>query len=66
MQLLPLKNGSSDDILLLNDIRDTLKTIGDKEVDLTGMLTIQVINDKGEIVSIAQTAIKDMLRRESR
>ena len=25
MQLLPLENGSSDDILLLNDIRDTLK-----------------------------------------
>lgn len=65
MQLLPPSYVSNDSIIL-NDIRDALVGLTDKEVDLTGILTVQVTNDKGEIVSIAQTAIKDMLRRESR
>ena len=34
--------------------------------DLSGTLTIQVVNDKGEIIGIAEQAIKDLLRRESR
>jgi len=35
-------------------------------MDLSGILTIQVTNDKGEIIGIATKAIKDLLRRESR
>ena len=34
--------------------------------ELNGVLTVQVKNDKGEIIGIAQTAVKDLLRRESR
>lgn len=36
-----------------------------QEVDLTGTLEVVVKNDRGEIIGIAQTAVKDMLRRES-
>jgi len=35
-------------------------------VDVSGTLTIQVTNDKGEIIGIAQKAMKDLLRKESR
>ena len=34
--------------------------------ELNGTITVQIKNDKGEIVGIAQTAVKDLLRRESR
>lgn len=34
--------------------------------ELTGVITVQIKNDKGEIIGIAQTAVKDLLRRESR
>lgn len=34
--------------------------------ELNGILTVQVKNDKGEIIGIAQTAVRDLLRRESR
>jgi hypothetical protein len=34
--------------------------------ELTGTITVEVRNDKGEIVGIAQKAVKDLLRRESR
>ena len=51
---------------ILTDIKNSLVSIRNQEVDLTGMLTIQVSNDRGEIVGIAETAIKDILRRESR
>lgn len=39
---------------------------GQQGVDLSGVLTVQVMNDKGEIIGIAQTAVRDLLRRESR
>ena len=37
-----------------------------EDIDISGTLTVQVANDKGEIIGIAETAIKDILRRESR
>lgn len=36
------------------------------QTDLSGTLTVQVVNDKGEIIGIATKAIKDLLRKESR
>lgn len=63
--LLPINNTANQNGIL-TDIKNSLLSIRNQEVDLTGMLTIQVSNDKGEIVGIAETAIKDILRRESR
>ena len=63
--LLPQGNTANQNGIL-TDIKNSLLSIRNQEVDLTGMLTIQVSNDKGEIVGIAETAIKDILRRESR
>jgi len=34
--------------------------------ELSGTLTVQVTNDKGEIIGVAQKAIRDLLRKESR
>lgn len=65
MELLPAAGGANQNGIL-NAIKDSLLAVTNPEVDLSGVLTVQVVNDKGEIVSIAETAIKDILRRESR
>ena len=65
MDLLPASGGANQNGIL-NAIKDSLLAVTNPEVDLSGVLTVQVVNDKGEIISIAETAIKDMLRRESR
>ena len=65
MGLLP-QNNSTNQNGILNEIRNSLLEMSQQEVDLTGSLSVQVTNDKGEIVGIAETAIKDILRRESR
>lgn len=65
IDLLPTANvGNQNGILA--ELKDALLDIKNQEVDLSGVLTVQVVNDKGEIVDIAETAIKDILRRESR
>ena len=56
----PVQNG------ILNEIKNGLSSITNPEIDLNGKLTVEVRNDKGEIIGIAETAIKDLLRRESR
>ncbi len=65
MGLLP-QNNSTNQNGILNEIRNSLLEMSQQEIDLTGTLSVQVTNDKGEIVGIAETAIKDILRRESR
>ena len=51
-----------------DELKQVIKEIGSKsnDVDLTGTLKVEVVNNKGEIIGIAETAIKDLLRRESR
>ena len=65
MRLLP-KSSPTNQNGILADIRNGLLSMVNPEVDLTGKLTVEVVNDKGEIVGIAETAIRDLLRRESR
>lgn len=65
MELLPTANATNQNGIL-TAIKESLLAVTNPEVDLSGVLTVQVVNDKGEIVSIAETAIKDILRRESR
>ena len=65
MRLLPQSNQTNQNGIL-SAIRDGLLSMTNPEVDLSGKLTVEVVNDKGEIVGIAETAIKDLLRRESR
>lgn len=51
----------------LSSLSDLATTNSDgSPTDISGVLTIQLINDKGEIIGIAEQAIKDLLRRESR
>lgn len=66
MGLLPPGNTGNQNGMLLAELRDALLNITNQEVDLSGTLTVQVVNDRGEIIDIAETAIKDLLRRESR
>jgi len=50
-------------------IVDKLKQIisdNTPSMDLSGTLKVQVVNDQGNIIGITETAIKDILRRESR
>jgi hypothetical protein len=52
-----------------NSILDKIKQIivdNKPEIDLSGTLKVQVVNDEGAIIGITQTAIRDILRRESR
>ena len=65
MVLLPVSSPTNQNGIL-TDIKNGLLALTNPEVDVSGMLTVQVVNDKGEIIGIAETAIKDMLRRESR
>jgi hypothetical protein len=65
MRLLP-KAGPANQNGILADIRNGLLSMTNPELDLNGKLTVEVINDKGEIIGIAETAIRDLLRRESR
>ena len=65
MDLLPMTDMSNQNGIL-TQLKDALLSVTNQEVDLSGTLTVQVINDRGEIVDIAETAIKDILRRESR
>ena len=65
MDLLPMVDMVNQNGILAQ-IKDSLMSVTNQEVDLTGTLTVQVVNDRGEIVDIAETAIKDILRRESR
>ena len=65
MRLLPPSTQTNQNGIL-SAIRDGLLSMANPEVDLSGKLTVEVVNDKGEIVGIAETAIKDLLRRESR
>lgn len=65
MGLLPVSSPTNQNGIL-TDIKNGLLALTNPEVDVSGMLTVQVVNDKGEIIGIAETAIKDMLRRESR
>ena len=65
MSLLPSPDVANQNGII-SQLKDALMTAANQEVDLTGTLTVQVVNDKGEIVDIAETAIKDILRRESR
>jgi hypothetical protein len=65
MRLLP-KTTQPNQNGILSEIRNGLLSMVNPQVDLTGKMTVEVVNDKGEIVGIAETAIKDLLRRESR
>ena len=65
MDLLP-KTTQTGQNGILAEIRNGLLSMVNPKVDLTGKMTVEVVNDKGEIVGIAETAIKDLLRRESR
>lgn len=65
MDLLPMTDMSNQNGIL-TQLKDALLSVTNQEVDLSGTLTVQVVNDRGEIVDIAETAIKDILRRESR
>ena len=65
MRLLP-KAGPANQNGILADIRNGLLSMTNPELDLNGKLTVEVVNDKGEIIGIAETAIRDLLRRESR
>ena len=65
MNLLPKTNQTGQNGIL-SEIRNGLLSIVNPQVDLTGKMTVEIVNDKGEIVGIAETAIKDLLRRESR
>jgi hypothetical protein len=65
MRLLP-KSSQTSQNGILNELRNGLLSMSNPSVDLDGKLTVEVVNDKGEIVGIAETAIRDLLRRESR
>jgi len=61
-----LQNGSPSQ-RMINSLSDLASRPNESPaMDLNGLLTIQVTNDKGEIIGIAQKAIKDLLRKESR
>lgn len=54
-----------------NDISQDLgKVIGAEfrkaKTELSGTITVEVRNDQGEIIGIAETAVRDLLRREAR
>jgi hypothetical protein len=51
----------------LGELKDAVRNEFEKaQCYISGVLTVQVVNDRGEIIGIAQTAVKDLLRKESR
>ncbi len=66
-QLIPISDNQNGNTLLLNDIRSILNELNNnQEMDLTGVLTIEMVNDRREVVKVVQTEVKDILRRASR
>ena len=66
-QLIPISDNQNGTTLLLNDIRSILNELNNnQEMDLTGVLTIEMVNDRREVVKVVQTEVKDILRRASR
>ena len=66
-QLIPISDNQNGTTLLLNDIRSILnESNNNQEMDLTGVLTIEMVNDRHEVVKVVQTEVKDILRRASR
>lgn len=59
-----LQNGGPNQRII--DSINGMSMAGNQQLDLNGVMTIQITNDKGEIIAIAQKAMKDLLRRESR
>ena len=51
---------------IMEEIKRGLLTMTNPQVDLTGNLTIEVRDDKGEIVGMAVKEVTDLLRRQSR
>ncbi len=50
----------------IDELKHIVNTAKSMPVDVDGKISVEVRNDKGEIIGIAQTAVKDLLRRESR
>ena len=51
----------------LDDLKGLVQEVAESsKVNLSGSLSVQVKNDKGEIIGIAKTTVMDLLRRESR
>lgn len=60
-------NSSNGTSSLLNGVKDAVREeVGNSKVDVDGVIKVEVVNDKGEIVGIAEKAMKDLLRKESR
>ena len=50
----------------IDELKHIVNTAKSMPVDVDGKISVEVRNDKGEIIGIAQTAVTDLLRRESR
>lgn len=65
MNLLPKTNQTNQNGIL-TQLRDGLLSMTNPQIDLTGKMTVEIRDDKGEIVGMAVKEVTDMLRRESR
>jgi len=58
---------SYDQKNIVDDIAKAVKLgLGKTEVGLDGTLRVEVVNDNNEVIGIAEKAVEDLLRRESR